>query len=142
LRTLRVMSIDDHADARESLQQLLEGEGAEVKAFSTGASAVEWLEQHPAGQWPQVLICDIALGNEDGHQVMRHIRQIEQQRGVALDDRLPAVALTGLAQPGDRMRSLMAGFQVHLAKPVDPQELVSALMSLSGRTGGRPAAAA
>jgi ATP-binding cassette subfamily B protein len=139
---LRVMSIDDHADARESLQQLLEGEGAAVKAFATGASAVEWLAQHPGDQWPQVLICDIALGNEDGHEVMREIRQIEQQRGVPLDGRMPAIALTGLAQPGDRMRSLMAGFQVHLAKPVDPQELVSALMTLGGRTGGRSAAAA
>jgi ATP-binding cassette subfamily B protein len=89
-----------------------------------------------------VLICDIALGNEDGHEVMREIRQIEQQRGVPLDGRMPAIALTGLAQPGDRMRSLMAGFQVHLAKPVDPQELVSALMTLGGRTGGRSAAAA
>ena len=142
LQGLRVMSIDDHADARESLQQLLESDGAEVKAFATGASAIEWLEQHLTSQWPQALVCDIALGREDGHQVIRHIRQIEQQRGVPLDDRVPAVALTGLADPGDRMRSLMAGFQVHLSKPVDPQELVSALMTLSGRTGGRPAAAA
>ncbi|MEW6707244.1 MAG: ATP-binding cassette domain-containing protein [Pseudomonadota bacterium] len=141
LQGLRVMSVDDHADARESLQQLLEGEGAQVKAFATGVSAVQWLDQHATDQWPQVLICDIALGDEDGHQVMRQIRQIEQQRGVALDDRLPAIALTGLAQPGDRMRALMAGFQVHLAKPVDPQELVSALIALSGG-GGRPAAAA
>ncbi|MED5619947.1 ABC transporter transmembrane domain-containing protein [Ideonella sp. BN130291] len=136
LAGLRVMSIDDRADAREALEGLLDAEGAEVKAFPTGTQAIAWLEQHPSDQWPEVIICDIALGDEDGHQVVRRIRQIEQQRGVALDDRVPAIALTGLALPGDRMRALMAGFQVHLAKPVDPQELVSTLITLSGRPGG------
>jgi ATP-binding cassette subfamily B protein len=138
---LRLVVIDDHADARESLQQLLDGEGAEARPFASGREAVQWLEQLAPEQWPDALVCDIALGNEDGHEVIRRVRQIEQQRGVPLDDRLPAIALTGLAQPADRMRSLMAGFQVHLAKPVDPQELVSSLMTLTGRTGGRPAAA-
>jgi ATP-binding cassette subfamily B protein len=144
LAGLRVMSIDDRADAREALQQLLDGEGADVKLFASGTEALQWLEQHASVDWPQVLVCDIALGAEDGHQVMRRIRQIEQARNVPLDDRLPAIALTGLAQPGDRMRALMAGFQVHLAKPVDPHELVSALLTLSGRAGGggRPAEAA
>jgi ATP-binding cassette subfamily B protein len=144
LAGLRVMSIDDRDDARESLQQLLELEGAEVKAFATGHEALQWLDQHQSGDWPQVLICDIALGEEDGHQVMRRIRQIEQQRNLPLDERLPAVALTGLAAAGDRMRALMSGFQEHLAKPVDPHELVTTLAKLSGRSGGggRPAQAA
>ncbi len=143
LAGLRLVSIDDRVDAREALQNLLEYDGAEIKAFGTGSQALEWLDRQPTEQWPQVIICDIALGDEDGHQVMRRIRQIEQQRGVALDDRVPAIALTGLAQPGDRMRALMAGFQVHLAKPVDPQELVSTLLTLSRRSGGgRPAEAA
>jgi ATP-binding cassette subfamily B protein len=144
LAGLRVMSIDDRDDAREALQQLLEVEGAEVKAFATGHEALQWLDQHANTDWPQVLICDIALGEEDGHQVMRRIRQIEQQRNLPLDERLPAVALTGLAQAGDRMRALMAGFQEHLAKPVDPHELVTTLAKLAGRSGGggRPAQAA
>jgi len=144
LAGLRVMSIDDRDDAREALVALLEAEGAEVKAYATGAKAIDWLEHHGSRDWPQVIVCDIALGEEDGHQVVRRIRQIEQQRGVPLDDRVPAVALTGLAQAGDRIRALMAGFQVHLAKPVEPQELVSTLATLAGRpgAGGRPAAAA
>ena len=64
---------------------------------------------------------------------MRRIRQVEARRGVALHARVPAIALTGLAQPGDRIRALMAGFQVHLAKPVDPQALIGTIYTLSGR---------
>ena len=91
-------------------------------------------------------VCDIALGDEDGHQVVRRIRRIEAERGVPLDRRVPAIALTGGAQPGDRVRALMAGFQVHLAKPVDASELVSALFTLAGgverSTRGAPRAPA
>jgi ATP-binding cassette subfamily B protein len=139
---LRVMTIDDQPDARESLKMLLELEGALVLPFGSGRAALDWLEQADGAEWPQVLVCDIALGDEDGHQVMRRVRQLEARRGVPLPQRLPAVALTGYAQPGDRVRSLMAGFQVHLAKPVDPRELASTLYALSGRAGPGPAAAA
>jgi ATP-binding cassette subfamily B protein len=143
LRNLRIMAIDDRDDAREALAGVLEIEGADLMSFATGAAAIDWLERHPPADWPQVLICDIAIGSEDGHQVIRRVRQIEQQRGLALDDRVPAVALTGLAQPGDRMRALFAGFQVHLAKPVDPQELVSTVARLASPSGGgQPAQAA
>jgi ATP-binding cassette subfamily B protein len=136
LAGLHLVTIDDRDDARESLQALLETDGAEVKGFESGRDAIEWLSQHGVGDWPHVLLCDIALGDEDGYAVMRHIRQLEQQRGVPLDQRMPAIALTGLAEQGDRMRALMAGFQMHLAKPVDPHELVSALTQLTGRSGG------
>lgn len=139
---LRVMAVDDHDDAREALQGLLELEGAEVKSFASGEQALAWLESHATGQWPQVLVCDIALGSESGHHVVRRIRQMEQQRGVPLEERLPAVALTGLADPGDRMQALMAGFQVHLTKPVDPDELVSTLRSLVPGDPGHPQTAA
>jgi ATP-binding cassette subfamily B protein len=138
---LRVMVVDDRVDAREALAGLLEAEGAEVKPFDSGAAALAWLEAQPTPQWPQVLICDIALGNESGHHVMRRIRQVEQQRGVPLDARLPAVALTGLAEPGDRMQALMAGFQVHLAKPVEPHQLLNTLAQLVPQQPGGPQSA-
>jgi ATP-binding cassette subfamily B protein len=141
LRDLRVMSIDDQADAREALSMLLELEGALVLSFGSGRDALAWLEEHDTGEWPQAVVCDIALGEEDGHEVMRRIRHLEAHRGVPLPQRIAAVAVTGFAQPADRVRSLMAGFQVHLAKPVDPQELVSTLYSLSGRAGPGPAQA-
>lgn len=134
LEGLAVMCIDDNADALESLGLILQTEGAQVLPFERGARALQWLEQRPSDQWPRLLVCDITLAEgEDGHQVVRRLRQLEAQRGVALDQRLPAVALTGHAQPEDRLLALMAGFQVHLAKPVEPALLVGTLAALAGR---------
>ena len=142
LLDIGVMVIDDHADARESLTELMDLEGARTLPFASGATAIEWLERHPVSQWPRVLICDIALGDEDGHAVIRRIRQLEEKRGLALDLRISAVAVTGFAQPVDRVRALMAGFQTHLAKPADPEELISTVQGLAGRhpgaSGGQP----
>ncbi|HEV7914283.1 MAG TPA: ATP-binding cassette domain-containing protein, partial [Albitalea sp.] len=133
LAGLRVLCIDDSADARESLQTLLEMQGAQVLAFGRGTEALAWLEQLPHSEWPNAVLCDISLGDEDGYAVVRRIRQIEAERGVRLEQRVPAIALTGHAQSGDRVRALMAGFQVHLAKPVKPDELVSTIYTLVGR---------
>lgn len=135
LSGLRLMCIDDDDDARNSLAQLLRQAGAEVLAMDSGHAATEWLDAHAASAWPQVLICDIVLDDEDGYAVMQRVRRLEAQRGIGLEQRLPAVALTGLAQPGDRIRALMAGFQVHLSKPVDPDELRSTIYSLVGHAG-------
>jgi ATP-binding cassette subfamily B protein len=134
LTGLKVMCVDDDADGLQALSLVLHEEGAEVLPFARGRDALAWLDQHAIGQWPQLLACDIALAeNEDGYDVMRRIRQAEAQRGVPLDRRLPAVALTGLARPENRLMALMAGFQLHLAKPVDPPELIAALATLAGR---------
>jgi len=138
---LLIMAIDDHEDAREALCMLLELEGARVLAYAGARAALDWLAARPAPAWPRLMLCDISLGgDEDGYAVMREVRRLEAERGVPLGERLPAVALTGHAQPGDRIRALMAGFQVHLAKPVEPAELVSTLAALAGR-GGRTEAA-
>jgi len=140
LQGLSVMAIDDAADAREALQMLLEAEGARVQACDGEATALAWLEQHEGREWPQAIVCDISLGDDDGYQLIRRIRALEQQRGVTLDARVPAIALTGHAEVGDRTRALMAGFQVHLAKPADPRELIAMLLALA-RPGGQSAAA-
>ncbi|MCL4183541.1 MAG: ATP-binding cassette domain-containing protein [Burkholderiaceae bacterium] len=140
LRGLDVMCIDDHADALESLVMMLGTEGARVLPFQRGSEAIGWLEHQPPERWPQLLVCDISLGeDENGYQVMRRIRQLEAQRGVALERRMPAVALTGLAQPEDRLLALMAGFQLHLAKPVEAPVLASSLAALAGRQPELPA---
>jgi ATP-binding cassette subfamily B protein len=133
LRDLSVMVIDDHPDARDSLALVLADHGATVQPFGAGSDALAWLTSHPSSQWPSLLVCDIMLGSEDGHAVMQRVRQLEAARGVPLEQRMPAVALTGLAQAGDRVRALMAGFQVHLVKPVEPRELVFTLYTLAGR---------
>lgn len=132
------MSIDDQPDARESLQLLLEHEGAAVLPFATGRQALAWLDRQPTAMWPQALLCDIAIGDEDGHDVMRSIRRLEARRAVPAGHRMPAIALTGRARSDDRLRALQAGFQAHLAKPVAPHELIQTLSTLAGhrRDGG------
>src|SRR5947209_3638880 len=134
LAGLRILSIDDSADARESLRMLLELEGAQVVALASAGDTLAWLERRTITEWPNAILCDISLGDDDGYALMRRIRHLEADRDVGLEQRVPAIALTGHAQPGDRVRSLMAGFQVHLAKPVNPNELVSTIYALVGRT--------
>jgi ATP-binding cassette subfamily B protein len=131
---LSVMCIDDQSDALESLALILRSEQARVLPFERGSTALDWLARNAADDWPDLLACDISLGEEeDGHAIMRRIRQMEAEREVPLDRRMPAVALTGHARPEDRLRALMAGFQIHLAKPIDPQILVETLARLAGR---------
>jgi ATP-binding cassette subfamily B protein len=128
------MCVDDHADGLEALAMMLSLEGAEVLPFSRGSDALAWLEQHGVADWPQLLASDISLGEaDDGYALMRRIRQVEAQRGVPLERRMPAVALTGHARSESRLMALMAGFQLHLAKPVDPVVLTAALATLAGR---------
>ena len=91
-----------------------------VRPFGSGSAALAWLQTEPAESWPQLIVCDIVLGEEDGYAVIHRVRQIEAERQVALAQRVPAVALTGLAQSGDRMRAMLAGFQLHMAKPGRP----------------------
>ncbi len=143
LAGVRLMCVDDDEDALASLTALLEAEGARVEPLSSGREALRRLAAREVADWPDVLICDIALGdgNEDGggddggdgHAVARRIRALEAQRKLPLARRLPAVALTGMAQPEDRMRALAAGFQRHLAKPVQPADLLRVLRQLSRR---------
>ena len=139
LQGLRVMCIDDHEDALLSLQTLLELDGAAVQPFQSGESALAWLAAHPAEQWPDLLACDISLGaDQDGYAVMRRIRQMEAERKVPLEKRLPSIALTGHARQQDRLMALMAGFQLHVAKPVDPALLARSLAALAGRASLPP----
>ncbi|MBB3281183.1 ATP-binding cassette domain-containing protein [Mitsuaria sp. BK037] len=131
LAGLNVMCVDDDEDALDSLGALLEHDGARTERLTTGHEALRRLAERPPDAWPHVLVCDIALGPEDGHAVVRALRDLEARREVPLGRRLPAIALTGMAQPEDRLRALVAGFQRHLAKPVVPEELVRTLHDLA-----------
>jgi ATP-binding cassette subfamily B protein len=130
LAGLSILTVDDVADARELLQLTLGHEGAEVVTFARGNDALDWLSSLAPARWPDVMLCDIALGDEDGHDVVRELRHREARLGVDLDRRLPAIALTGMAKTEDRLRALMAGFQAHLAKPVQVDELVATIRRL------------
>jgi PAS domain S-box-containing protein len=125
LAGLTVLVVDDQPDARELIKRVLEDCSATVL---TAASADEALAVVKASR-PQVLITDIGMPGTDGYELLRQVRELESARG----GRVPAIALTAFARSEDRTRALRAGFQVHVAKPVDPSELVATVAAVAGR---------
>jgi PAS domain S-box-containing protein len=120
---IRMLVVEDEPDTREFLKHLLESRGATV---ASAASAPEALDLFPAVR-PEILISDIGLPAMDGYDLMQHIRQKDVREGGAI----PAVALTAYARSEDRTRALLAGYQAHLAKPVEPAELLATLASFA-----------
>jgi CheY-like chemotaxis protein/nitrogen-specific signal transduction histidine kinase len=127
LAGLRVMVVDDEPDARTLIRRLLEDCDAVV---TTAASASEALSLF-GDSAPQVLVSDIGMPAEDGYELIRRVRALGAEGG----GDVPAVALTAYARSEDRMRSVLAGFQMHIAKPVEPAELIAMVASLGGRAG-------
>jgi PAS domain S-box-containing protein len=126
LSGLRVLLVDDEADSLEFLSISLTGCGAEVRAVSSVAEALAALAEFR----PDVLISDIGMPHEDGYTLMRKVRALGPEHGGLT----PAAAVTAYARTEDRMRALLAGFQTHIAKPVEPAELAAVVASLAGRT--------
>jgi PAS domain S-box-containing protein len=126
---LRVLVVDDEADTREMVGAILKSQGAEVEAAGSAEEAVAALLKTR----PHILVSDIEMPGQDGYDLIRKVRRLAPEEG----GRTPAAALTAYARPEDRMRALMAGFQIHVPKPVQPAELVAVVASLSGRTGPR-----
>jgi PAS domain S-box-containing protein len=120
----RVLVVDDEADARELIVTVLEQYGAEPRGAGSVVEALEVLSRFR----PDVLVSDIGMPGEDGYVLIRKLRTLEDEQGIP---RLPAVALTAYARGEDRRRALAAGFQVHVAKPVEPAELVEAIASIA-----------
>ncbi len=126
LADLRVLVVEDDADSRDLLIAVLRQCGAEVLAVSNVAAALDAFDT-----WrPQVLISDIEMPGEDGYALIRQVRA----RPPELGGHIPAAALTAYARAEDRMRALLAGFQMHVPKPVEPAELAAVVASLAGRT--------
>ncbi|SFI08254.1 hypothetical protein SAMN05421753_105153 [Planctomicrobium piriforme] len=124
---LRVLVVDDEPDARLMVKRLLENHQAVVTLAATAGEALEAL-RHAAFD---VLVSDIGMPREDGYSLIRKIRALDPSQG----GHLPAIALTAYARAEDRIKTIAAGFQLHLVKPVDPVELVSMVAAISGRTG-------
>jgi CheY-like chemotaxis protein len=124
LDDVKVLVVDDEEDARMLLVEILSKQGA---ATMTAASAREALEE--LGRFhPDVVVSDIGMPEADGYMLLERIRTLDPGAG----GRTPAVALTAYARPEDAARALRAGFQTHLAKPVDAGRLISAIARLSG----------
>jgi PAS domain S-box-containing protein len=125
LKDVLVLVVDDEADARELVATVLERSGAEVIVTGSAVEALGAIERHR----PDVLLSDIEMPGEDGYALLRSVRSLSPERGGST----PAAALSAYAGTEDRTRALKAGFQLHIAKPAQPSELVNAVASLSGR---------
>jgi ATP-binding cassette subfamily B protein len=133
LEGLRVLAIDDQEDARDALEAVLTVSGAQVQLAGSGDEALALLAYMPANARPQILLCDIVLGVEDGYQVLARIRDFEALQGVNARDQIPGIALTGYSQAGDQVRARQAGFVVHLTKPVAAPVLIEAILDVTGK---------
>jgi len=126
LQGLRVLIVDDLADARELLSRLFREYAAAPVAVGSAAAALEQIRKAP----PDVLVSDISMPDEDGYSLISKVRALPAERLA----RIPAIAVTAFARPEDRSQAIRAGFQAHVSKPVDPAQLIALVAGLSGRT--------
>jgi PAS domain S-box-containing protein len=128
LQGLKILLVDDEADARELLQMMLAPCGAEIITVGSAAEALESVKQ-----WkPDLIVSDIGMPGEDGYKLIRKIRALGANEG----GRAPAIALTAYARIEDRVKTLSMGYQLHVPKPVEIEELAFAIASLTGRITG------
>lgn len=125
LEGLKVLVVEDDADNRQLIEFMLSLCGAVVFAVPSARAAVEVME----ALMPDVLISDIGMPDQDGYALMEHIRVLQQQP----NQPIPAIALTAYSGSSAQQRAIAAGFQLHLTKPVTPEELVRAIVTLTGR---------
>ena len=130
-----MLLVEDDDDSRNLLSLILGRYGAEVMSTSSSTEALDSFMQ----KTPDVVISDIGMAEEDGYELIRKLRMLPVQGSLlpgSADSPLgliPAIALTGYATIKDRDRALAAGYQLHLAKPVEPEELVIAIRNLFDR---------
>jgi CheY-like chemotaxis protein len=122
LEGVRVLIVEDDPDAREILAMVLDHAGATVATAGTAAGALAELDRGV----PDVMLCDITMPDQDGYELLRSVRARPRERG----GEVPAVALTAHARDEDRRRSLAAGFQGHMAKPLEPDALAEFVVSI------------
>jgi signal transduction histidine kinase len=123
---VRVLVVDDDPSAVDLVVEMLSQSGADATGCGSVGTALPMLVR-----WrPDVLVSDIEMPEEDGYTLIRKVRALSTDAG----GKTPAVALTAFNRPEDRIRSLRAGFSIHVSKPVDPDELIAIIANLAGRT--------
>ncbi len=119
LNGIRVLVVDDDTDSRDFIAFVLEQDGAFVIAVSSAYEALQTLAEIK----PDVLVSDIGMPEMDGYMLIHQVRTLIPEQG----GRIPAIALTAFARNDDQQEALKAGFQMHLSKPVNPEELIAAI---------------
>lgn len=125
LNCIQVLVVEDHADTRDFVKMVLQESGADVTAVASVQEALQYLEQSR----PHVLVSDIGMPTEDGYKLIRKVRDRESDQG----NQIPAIALTAYVRAEDQAKALAAGFQMHVSKPVEPEELVAVVAKAVGR---------
>jgi len=120
---IKVLVVDDEPDARELVKLVLEACNAQVITAASAQDALEALQHEQL----HILVSDIGMPQEDGYQLIRQVRKLSPDRG----GKIPAVALTAYARAEDRKRALLAGYQMHVTKPIEPSELIAVVSSLT-----------
>jgi CheY-like chemotaxis protein/two-component sensor histidine kinase len=128
LEGVKVLVVDDEPDARSLIERLLQDCDATVTTVASAKEALEVLARDPL----DVLISDIGMPKEDGYALIRHIRRLKGDNG-----QVPAIALTAYARAEDRAKAIEAGYQLHLAKPVEASTLIAMVAALSKREHSR-----
>lgn len=123
LRNCRILLVEDDVDTQDLLRTVLEGYGADLAVVACSSDALTELQRSK----PDLIISDIGMAGENGYELMRKIRTLEPEQG----GRIPAIALTAYASASDRRQAMLAGFQTHLPKPVNAEELVAVILSLT-----------
>ena len=126
LRGVKVLVVDDDEEARAVLTDILAFQGAEVRTVGRAADVIEAMQEFR----PDVLLCDVAMPDEDGYSLIRRVRALEPAEG----GRTPAIAVTALATRADRKRALEAGFQLHVAKPTKVALVCAAVRKVYGES--------
>jgi len=122
---VKILVVDDEPDSRELVATILKRSGGEVRCSQSAADALKAFKE-----WqPDLLISDLAMPNEDGYSLLRKVRRMKSKRA----KEIPAVALSAYASDEDRALSLSKGFQLHLPKPIEPEHLVTSIVSALGR---------
>jgi signal transduction histidine kinase/CheY-like chemotaxis protein len=129
LADILVLVVDDETDARELVKSLLADAAAEVLVAKSAEEALAVVRSRR----PDVIVSDIGMPGRDGYQLIRDVRALTAAEG----GRTPAIALTAFARSEDRTRAMLAGYQVHISKPIEPQELVASIKSLAGNSRDR-----
>ncbi|MDR9896066.1 ATP-binding protein [Aetokthonos hydrillicola Thurmond2011] len=123
LTDIQVLVVDDDVDTRDFYTFVLQEFGARVTAVGSGKEALQALTQSD----PDILVSDIGMPEMDGYMFMHKVKEQGKQ--------IPAIALTAYAGELDQQKALLAGFQKHLSKPIEPDDLINAIVNLMGRNG-------